>query len=283
MALIGLVNLAERLFNQTQSNPNEDTELTTKASKAIAAQTTQAKPSDEFRPSGGNAANEAGLFHVSQASVFTTAATVLLVQGENAAPAANNTTTVPAATANPAAGGTTNTAAAPAPAAAANSATTGAAQIQTELQSLNAALISLGLSADEIAAVDRVAQLIKDFSPAAFTSLVNQLKVLAQDTAQPAAATTNTAATTAATTGGAASGTQTGGFTIQQLSINFAGINESVQRGGNTLQISAFQLQVSEVNLTLTNATTGQTAQITAPQAATTSTTAAPLAKSAAA
>jgi len=280
MALIGLVNLAERLFNQTQSNPNEDTALTTKASKTIAAQTTQAKPSDEFRPSGGNAANEAGLFHVSQASVFTAAATVLLVQGENAAPAANNTTTVPAATANPAAGGTTNTAAAALPpTVAASSASTGAAQIQTELQSLNAALISLGLSADEIAAVDRVAQLIKNFSPAAFTSLVSQLKVLAQDTAQPA--TTTTAAATAATTGGATSGTQTGGFTIQQLSINFAGINESVQRGGNTLQISAFQLQVSEVNLTLNNATTGQTAQITAPQAATTSTTAAPLAKSA--
>jgi len=278
MALIGLVNLAERLFNQTQGNPNEDAALTTKAPKGNASEATQLKPSDEFRPSSGNAANDAGLFHVSQSSVFTTAATVLLVQHENAAHAANNATTAPATAANPAGGGTTNAAVAAAPAAAAS----GTAQIQTELQSLNAALISLGLSADEIAAVDRVAQLIKNFSPAAFTSLVNQLKVLAQNTAQSAAtATTNTAASTAATTGGATAATQTGGFSIQALSINFAGIDETVQRGGNTLQISAFQLQVSEVNLTLTNASTGQTAQITAPQAATTPATAAPLAKSA--
>jgi hypothetical protein len=47
------------------------------------------------------------------------------------------------------------------------------------------------------------------------------------------------------------------------------------------LQISAFQLQVREVNLTLTNATTGQTAQITAPEAAATTPVAVvPLAKS---
>lgn len=279
MALIGLVNLAERLFNQTQGNPNQDSGLTTKSPKANASEATQLKPSDEFKPSNRNAANEAGLFHVSQASVFTTAATVLLVQRENTPPAANNATTAAATTANPAADGTTNSAGAAAPAAAASAVTTGAAQIQTELQSLNAALISLGLSTDEIAAIDRVAQLIKNFSPAAFTSLVNQLNVLAQDTAQPAA-TTNTAATTAATTGG----TQTGGFSIQALSINFSGINETVQHGGNTLQISAFQLQVSEVNLTLTNATTGQTAQISAPQTATATPAApAPLAKSAAA
>src|SRR6266853_4800340 len=72
MALIGLVNLAERLFNQTQRNPNEDSGLTTKTPKGDATQATQLKPSDEFRPSSGNAANEAGLFQVSQASVFTT-------------------------------------------------------------------------------------------------------------------------------------------------------------------------------------------------------------------
>jgi len=277
MALIGLVNLAERLFSQTQGNPNEDSGLTTKSPKGNGSEATQLKPSDEFRPSSGNAANDAGLFHVSQASVFTTAATVLLVQHENAAHAANNATTAPATAANPAGGGTTNAAVAAAPAAAAS----GTAQIQTELQSLNAALISLGLSADEIAAIDRVAQLIRNFSPAAFTSLVNQLNVLAQDTAQPeATTTTNTAATTSATS----SGTQTGAFSIQVLSINFSGINETVQHGRNTLQISAFQLQVSEVNLTLTNATTGQTAQITAPQTATATPAAAvPLAKPAAA
>ncbi|HLK05774.1 MAG TPA: hypothetical protein VKT53_15155 [Candidatus Acidoferrum sp.] len=292
MSLIGLVNLAEKLFNQTQGNSNEDTGPASKAAKGIATQSAQAKPSDEFRPSAGNPANEAGLFQVSQASVFTAAASVLLVQGENTAPAAGpaagpaattKASDAPVATTNtntpPAPA--TNTETAAAPAATTNVTNTGAAQIQTELQSLNAALAALGLNTDEIAAIDRVAQLIKDFSPAAFTSLVSQLKVLAQDTAQPAA----TAPANTATTGGATGGTQAGGFSIQQLSINFAGINETVQKGGNTLQISAFQLQVSEVNLTLNNGATGQTATIQAPQAATPATTAAaaPIAKSAAA
>ncbi len=286
MAPIGLVNLAEKLFNQTQGNRNEDTGPASKPAKGIATQKTQAKPSDEFRPSTGNAANEAGLFQVSQASVFTAAASVLLVQGENTAPAgpttAAKTSNEPVATTNtnaPPAATTKTATAAAAPAATTNAASSGAAQSQTELQSLNAALAALGLSTDEIAAVDRLAQLIKDFSPAAFTSLVSQLKVLAQDTAQPA----TTTPANSATTGGATGGTQAGGFSIQQLSINLAGINETVQKGGNTLQISAFQLQVSEVNLTLNNSATGQTATIQAPQAATPATTvaAAPVAKSA--
>ena len=247
MSLIGLVNLAEKLFNQTQGNSNEDAGPASKTVKGNATRETQAKPSDEFRPSAGNPANEAGLFQVSQASVFTAAASVLLVQGENTAPAAEPATTTKASNApvattntNTPLAPTTNTETAAAPAATTNAANTGAAQIQTELQSLNAALAALGLSADEIAAVDRVAQLIKDFSPAAFTSLVGQLKVLAQDAVQPAA----TAPANTGTTGGATGGTQTGGFSIQQLSINFSGINETVRKGGSTLQISAFQLQV---------------------------------------
>jgi hypothetical protein len=309
MALIGLVNLAERLFNQTQGNSNQDGALTSKSSKANAAPDATQKSSDEFRPSSGNAANEAGLFQVSQAAVFTAAATVLLVQNGNAAPApatnktaASNPTTTSApvtATANSPANGPSNTtpaatavvAATPAvkvPGAPTSGATTGATQIQSQLQNLNAALTSLGLSADEIAAVDRVAQLIKDFSPAAFTSLINQLNVLAQDTAQPAATTATN--TTAATGGGATSGAATGGFSIQELSVKFSGVNETLQPKGNTgnggtIQVSAFQIQVSEVTLTLNNGTTGQTSQITAPPPAAGSTataaTAPPLTKTA--
>ncbi|HLZ13205.1 MAG TPA: hypothetical protein VKP58_11520 [Candidatus Acidoferrum sp.] len=314
MALIGLVNLAERLFNQTQGNSNQDGALTSKSSKANAAPDAPQNSSDEFRPSSGNAANEAGLFQVSQAAVFTAAATVLLVQNGNAAPAppenntaASNPTTTTVetaapvtATANSPANGPSNTTpaatavvpATPAvtgPGAPASGVTTGATQIQSQLQNLNATLTALGLSADEIAAVDRVAQLIKDFSPAAFTSLINQLNVLAQDTAQPASPTaTNTAAATGGTSGATAGTAQTGGFSIQELSIKFAGVNETLQPTGNTgnggtIQISAFQIQVSEVTLTLNNGTTGQTAQITAPPpaAGSTTTAATPLTKTA--
>ncbi len=275
MSLIGLVNLAERLFNQTQGNLNEDGDGSPRPAKAAAQ--TQRNPSDEFRPSRGNAANEAGLFQVTQQSVFIGTASVLVVQPGGAAVGKANVAAAaaPAVSAAPAtqANDTTN-AGSGAAAATPNAQNTDNAQVLAQLQSLNTALAALGLSADEIAAVDRVAQLIKDFSPAALTSLVSQLQALAQDSAPPAATNASTSN---------ASGTQAGGgFSIQKLSIQFAGVNETVQEGGNTLQISAFQLQVSEVNLTLNNATTGQTAQIQAPQtAASTASVTAPVAKAA--
>ncbi len=276
MSLIGLVNLAERLFNQTQGNLNEDASGPQRPAKAAAQ--AQRNESDEFRPSNENTANEAGLFHVTQQSVFAGAASVLLVQPDGTAAGGANPTaaaTAPATSASPAAqaDGAASSGGAAA-SATANTQSADNAQLLAQLQSLNASLAALGLSAEEIAAVDRVAQLIKDFSPAAFTSLINQLQALAQDSAPSAAASANPAN---------ASGTQTsGGFSIQELSIKFAGVNETVQQGGNTLQLSAFQLQVSEVNLTLNNATTGQTAQIQARQtAANAASVAAPVAKAA--
>jgi hypothetical protein len=126
MAIIGLVHLAERLFHQTQGNPAEDTGLTNRSRKAVAAEAPRLKQSHEFRPASGNAAHEAGLFQVSQASVFTAAATALLVEGGNAAPALKAPAT-PLTTANGATAGTVNNAAATAPAAITNTATTGAA------------------------------------------------------------------------------------------------------------------------------------------------------------
>lgn len=260
MSLIGLVNLAERLFNQTQGNLNEDAGGSNRPAKTT--QPAQRNESDEFRPSGANTANEAGLFQVTQQSVFLGTATLLQAGPDGATTAGANAASAPTASANSASPATSvsGTATSGNVVAATNAQNTDNAQVLAQLQSLNDALASLGLSADEIAAVDRVAQLIKDFSPAAFASLINQLQALEQDSAQP---TTNASGTTGT------SGGQAGGFSIQELSIKFAGVNETVQQGGKTLQISAFQLQVSEVNLTLNNATTGQTAQIQAPQTAT--------------
>ncbi len=65
-----------------------------------------------------------------------------------------------------------------------------------------------------------------------------------------------------------------GGFQIQELSIKFSGVQETLnqsgangQAGNTSVQLSAFNLQVEEVNLTLANGN-GQTAQIQAPQPA---------------
>src|SRR5690348_10186541 len=94
MSLIGLVNLAERLFNQTQGNLNEDAGGSNRPAKT-GGQTPQANRSDEFRPSGANAANEAGLFQVTQQSVFAGGASVLLVQPGGAGATGNVTAAAP--------------------------------------------------------------------------------------------------------------------------------------------------------------------------------------------
>jgi hypothetical protein len=65
---------------------------------------------------------------------------------------------------------------------------------QTQLQALNNALAAIGLSAADIREVDRVASLINDFNPAAFTSLAYQLEAQPQYPAQPSAAAQNTQA-----------------------------------------------------------------------------------------
>ena len=161
---------------------------------------------------------------------------------------------------------------------------------QSQLLALNTALAALGLNASQLAQVDQIAKLIQDFNPAAFASLLYQLEALAHVSAQPAAAAplTSTAAqsatsanatvagtSAAGTTTGITSGTNTaGGFQLQELVIKFSGIQESftqtgsgAQGGNSNFQLSAFNLQVEEVNLTLANEA-GQSLQVTAPQPA---------------
>ena len=266
MSLIGLVHLAESLFDQTPGNQDNGS---AKKTQNQAAQKSDVNNRDEFRHSGANTAKVAGLFQAKQQSVFSTAATVLLVQNGATQNAAAPTPSAARATATPTAATITGSTA------------TDVAQVLSQLQSLNASLIALGLSQDEIDVVDRVAQLIKNFSPAAFTSLVNQLQVLAQDSGQANAANTTNAATNSAATAtnNAARNTQTsGGFTIEALSIKFAGVNEILQQNGNSgnngnLLFSAYNLQVSEAQLTLSDPATGQKAQIQVPQGTTPATT----------
>jgi hypothetical protein len=63
------------------------------------------------------------------------------------------------------------------------------ASVSSELQSLNTALSALGLPPADIAAIDRIAALLKDFSPAAYSSLLHQFETLAQSQLAPPAAT----------------------------------------------------------------------------------------------
>jgi hypothetical protein len=84
------------------------------------------------------------------------------------------------------------TAEAPAPATA-NTAATGTASVTEQLQALNDTLEALGLSAADLQQIDQIASVIKDFNPAAFTSLAYQLAALAPPSAAqlaPANATT---------------------------------------------------------------------------------------------
>lgn len=266
MSLVGLVQLTEKLLNQTLQNSQENPQGTTKntgtGQNAIPNGNT-----DTFVPSAQNGAPEAGIFQVTQVSLFSAAADLLLAQPKAAAvpntvnnanaangvtePAVNNANTRAtraAAAAAPAvlnanggtagiiakanlnaastpanvnASGATNVAtnAAPATTAANNEVTknratdTGATNASTaqgaqvQLADLNASLAALGLSQDEITVVDRVAQLIKDFNPAAFADIINQLQALAQAQApQAAAAPVPAPAANAGTIGATATG-----------------------------------------------------------------------------
>ena len=283
MSLVGLVNLAERLSNQN-STESQQTQAPQKTAAVQTNPTTHGVADDQFTPSPQNgqaqsSAQDAGLFSVTQISFFSAAAEFLL--GQATAPAANQTTpgnsagaaNTPApqnANANavvapeavsqqPVVPITNFTPAATAPAAT-STATSNLAATQQQLQTLNQALTALGLSQQDIQQLDRIASIINDFNPSAFTALAYQLEVLAQQVApqaaatapvvntQPALANANIAATnpaanstapsnTAAVNAPAAAGTAANGgaFQIQELTIKFSGVNvqETAQANAN--------------------------------------------------
>jgi hypothetical protein len=286
MALIGIVHFAERLLNQTQEN---DASAQSNAKHAVRAQSAQNDDGDQFTPSTHNPGQDAGLFRVSNISLFSAAADFVFEQpaaqptsatnvsdntsqnaaaNENGAGATNvaaNTNAVPVASA---------AAAVAVPAAIANSAANAANDVTAELQNLNSTLASLGLSQAEINVVDRIAQVVRDFNPQAFNDLINQLQTLAQANSEQNAAQNGAqfATQTAENSAQAASNSnaQNGGFSIQELSIKFAGVEGTTQLSKNgksagAVEFSAYNLQVEEVQITFANGA-GQTTQVQAPQ-----------------
>jgi hypothetical protein len=172
MSLVGLVQLVPGITNQTLENNSPAPQASSKNKVANENASAHQANADSFVPSAQNPANDAGTFQVQQVSLFTPAATILL--GQNAAQ---------------------TPAAAPAASPAADAAAT-----LSDLSNLNASLTVRGLTPSEIAAIDRVAQLVKDFKLTAFSDLINQYQSLAQSAApQPAAAATTEPSANAAT------------------------------------------------------------------------------------
>lgn len=283
MGLVALVQLTQRLLDHSLEN-SQDHQLAS-SSKSPAPPSLQQIPAhDAFTPSSQNSAHDAGIFQVARVSLFSAAADSLIARS-----ATQQTT--PSSTTPP-----SNTASAPpSPAPPANTPTpvnlpsiaistpaATAQDSQTQIASLNASLAALNLSPDEITVIDRVAQLIKDFNPAAFTDLINQLQSLAAAVAPQSAPVTAAPAATAQP--------QNSTFTLQALSIQFSEINASRPSGNansanphHATQFSAFQLQIQAVTLTLNNTSTGAPTQIQAPQNTTTASADTPRAAAAAA
>ena len=283
MAVEGIANrvqnLADQLFGQKQETQDGTNTLGTgRAGKGAVAE-------DTFTPSTQNnsaqaTAQDAGIFQVSQVALTEVTANILFEQttpnaNQNGAPAQ----AAPAATSN---AGTAQTAAATntgTPVKAAQAATGAAAatpNVQDQIQTLNAALPALGLTNAEIQQIDRIASLIRDFNPAAFTNLVNQFEAAAlQATQQSAANAAANASTVASPNTPASANANGGGFQVQEILIKFTGLQETVNNaagnnGGqgsttNNFQIAGASLQIQQVQFTLTNGN-GQAIQVQAPQ-----------------
>lgn len=329
MSVIGLVSLAERLLNQGSQGQNLPTTQkgtnATAANETAGAAEDLFTPSAQ-----SGQTQDAGLFSVAQFSFFSAAADFLLGQGNGPQTTATATSTPDAGGGNGATGqtntaagnlpglatpqpivnlgplGTTATdgnAGNAVPAGGTATATTagtnaagpgnvgaGTLASQQQLQSLNTALVALGLTPPEIQQLDQIASILNDFDPTAYTSLAYQLEQLAQaqqpattpaagNAQNTAANTPNNAAPANAAPANAVNGNGNA-FQIQELAIKFAGVQVqggtangaeaaapgTAAAGNGTLQTTAFNLQIEELNLTLTNGT-GQTAQVQLPQA----------------
>jgi hypothetical protein len=277
MAVEGIANLVQNVVDQLFGQNQEKQAGTIPLGTGRAAD--PAVSEDTFTPSAQNnsaqtTAQDAGIFQVSQVALTEVTANILFEQltpnaNQNGAPAqaasgaktntgtAQTAVTLRNSTPANAEKGATSTAAA-------------AANVQVQIQALNAALPALGLSNAEIQQIDRIASLIHDFNPAAYTNLVNQFEALAQQAAQQSAADASATATT-----GAATSANGGGFQVQEIFIHFTGLQETVNNtaangGGqgsavNNIQVTAASLQVEQVQFTLASGN-GQIIQVQAPR-----------------
>lgn len=325
MALTGIVNLADRLVNQSQpqteqssADSTQTTSQVSSSSKSSAAPVASATAADEFTssaqtPAAGATAQAAGLFSVATFSLFTAAAKFLLGDsgsGSSAAPAAKsapvasdaqspaiataasptvnlsaqNTTSAPSSGNSPAIASPANADNTPALATtpanstpsnlpfSATPTTSGttalalippssvaqSASVNSELQSLNTALSALGLPQSDIAVIDRIAALLKDFSPAAYSDLLHQFETLAQSQLAPAATAPPpaTSATAAAAPASEPSSPQTNLSTANPAPAVANGAIGAIPKGGSA---SGVTFQVQDLVIRFTSITETQT------------------------
>jgi hypothetical protein len=265
MAVDGIANLvhnvADQLFGQAQDS-NARTKILRSGREGDAPRTEDTFTPSTNKNSAQAAEQDAGIFQVSQVALTEVSANILFGQSapntnQNGATGPGTLLTNPdAGTVQTATGNGTPAQSAPSPADAAN--------VQVQLQALNAALPALGLTNAQIQQIDRIASLIHDFNPAAFTNIVNQFEALAQQAAQQNSPIT-------AASAGLAAGTNDNGFQVKEIFIHFVGAQETANnaaRGGggpssaaNNLQITAAGLQIGQVQFTFTT-NNGQTLQV---------------------
>jgi hypothetical protein len=192
MAVEGIGNLvqnfADHLFQQGAATPS--------VPRIVGSQNLGigAPPEDTFTPSAQNNlgadAQNTGIFQPGQGALSAATAGILPPQAPpNAGPSASSPANTGAANANSNANGQQGAAAdaSVGPGATpgqANSGPAASAQVQLEIQKLNASLPALGLTNDEIQEIDRIASLIKNFNPAAYADLVNQFEARSQGATQ---------------------------------------------------------------------------------------------------
>jgi len=260
-------NLSDQLFGQTQDDNAQKSLL------GLASPVTAAIAEDTFTPStrsgiAQSAAQEVGLFQFA-VGTLTTYPPGSAGQAATGAPAISGAAQT-AATIKAEASGALGQAATGIPADQAATSAAAAANIQLQIESLNAALPALGLTNTEINQIDRIASLVQNFNPAAYANLVSQFEALAQNSAS-----TNSAAIPSTNSATPAANSQTGaGYQVQEISIKFTGSTQpgssSFAGGGgkssdpNTPQSNSAGLQIGQVQFTLINGH-GQTVQVQAP------------------
>jgi hypothetical protein len=162
MSVTGVTNINALDVNATPSS-SQSASTATQANLGQSAGAA-AYPQDSFTPSPQNdswqtAANDAGIFQVAQPPVASTAVNPASAPSAPAAAQAAATISVqPTATAT----------------------VTAAADAQSELQTLNGQLLNLGLSNDDIQAIDRIATLTKVYKPpTVYNDLIQQFEAQA--------------------------------------------------------------------------------------------------------
>jgi hypothetical protein len=268
MAVDGIPNLfqnvADQLFGQTQDRQAK-TKILGSGHQGDAARTEDTFTPSTDKNSAQATEQDAGIFQLSQVAQTEVSANILFGQSapntsQNGATGPGTSLTTPdAGTVQTATGNRTPAQSAPGPADAAN--------VQVQLQALNAALPALGLTNAQIQQIDRIASLIHDFNPAAFTNIVNQFEALAQQAAQQNSPI-------AAASAGAAAGASDNGFQVKEIFIHFVGAQETMNNaahgggpgsGANNTQITAEDLQIGQVQFTFTT-NNGQTLQVQSSQ-----------------